>query len=178
MRNKVAEAFLEDCSSELEKIVAIVTLSEGSVCAKEVNAVRVESLSFLTKYALIKACGTIELCFKTIISERVTEKESVLVKKYLEETFLSRGINPKIKAISSHLSKFDEAWPKQFEDKIAAKDNKISSSMRYLVDERNKHAHGQDTRIGLHEVIECFGRGRNAIEILDEVVSDLPVTLS
>lgn len=170
MHNKGVEAFLDGCDLELTKITAIVTLPEDSGTAKEANIIRVESLPFLTKYSLIKACGTIELCFKTLVSECVTSKDNARVSKYLDETFLSRGINPKIGAMANYLRKFDDAWAKEFEAKVQAKDSRIITSVKYLVDERNKHAHGKDTRIGLQEVKECFAHGRMAIEILDEML--------
>ncbi len=171
MHNKVVEAFMDDCASEFERIAGIITVPEDSGSTKETNAVRVDSLPFLTKYALIKSCGIIELCFKTIICDQVSQKENVRIKKYLDDTFLSRGVNPKVKAIAGYLAKFDEAWPKEFENRVQVKDDKISPSMRYLVDERNKHAHGKDTRIGFHEILSCFRYGRMAVEILDDVVS-------
>lgn len=171
MHNKAVEGFLDGCDLELSKIAAIVTLPEGAGAPKEVNALRVESLPFLTKYALVKTSGTMELCFKTLVTDCVGSRENARVVRYLDETFTSRGINPKIGTMVDYLKKFDDRWPKELDAQIKAKDTQIFSSVRYLVDERNKHAHGKDTRIGLQEIRECFAHGRVALEILDEIIS-------
>ncbi|MBW2663444.1 MAG: hypothetical protein JRD93_16020 [Deltaproteobacteria bacterium] len=78
MNNTTAKEKIEQCLEELEKIKDII-IAIGRTS---------HPVPFLTKYAIVKSCGTIEICFKAILSDHeLTQHNRVTVKV----TFLKTG---------------------------------------------------------------------------------------
>lgn len=59
INNPNAQTAIDDCNAELSRITGIIN-GVGSI----------NPLSgYLTKYSLIRICGTLEVCYKTIIAD-------------------------------------------------------------------------------------------------------------
>ena len=77
MNNTSVQSYLNDCQNELDNILTIID-SMG----KTANFV-----PYLTKYAIIKACGTIERAYKDIISDYCITSVPTQVANYIEKKF-------------------------------------------------------------------------------------------
>jgi len=73
MNNSTAKTLLDNCREELEKISKI----------RETDDPLSPTMRFLTMYALIRACGSIECSYKTIIADFCEYKQGPQVKRYL-----------------------------------------------------------------------------------------------
>lgn len=161
MNNQTALNSLNDCSTELIKLEQII----------EVFGQSHSIVPFLTNYAIIKCCGTIENCFKIIISD-FHNTLPPQAKNYIEKTFLYSSMNPSKENICKSLIKFDEQWNRNFKSKLSDEPNKsrIETSLNSLNEARNAFAHGGNPSISFPSVVAYFNDSKRVIEILDEVV--------
>ena len=106
MNNLAAKEKIEQCSEELERIKHII-IGIGRTS---------HPVPFLTKYAIIKSCGTIETCFKTILSDYKIEEQNDKVKNFIDAKFRNSSINPSKDNIHKALKLFDEEWNITFKD--------------------------------------------------------------
>lgn len=161
MNNQAVLQNLTDCSSELQKIQESINFVGQSHSI----------VPFLTNYAIIKCCGTIENSFKTII----TDFHNTLpqqAKNYIEETFYKSSMNPSKENIHKSLEKFDPAWNSAFKAKLNLETDKarIESSLKSLNDARNEFAHGGRPTVSFQSILLYFNDAKRIIEILDEIV--------
>jgi len=77
MNNITAKEKIEQCLEELEKIKHII-IAIGRTS---------HPVPFLTKYAIVKSCGTIEICFKAILSDHKIGEQNDKVKTLLMLNF-------------------------------------------------------------------------------------------
>lgn len=161
MNNLTALASLDDCSAELVRINHVV-VAFGS--AHDV-------VPFLTNYAIIKCCGTIEFCFKLIISD-FHNTLPTQAKSYIESTFTNSSMNPTKENICKSLKQFDITWNDQFKALIAADIDsaRLESSLKSLNAARNAFAHGTNPGVSFNSALDYFRDSRKIIEFLDSVI--------
>ena len=161
MNNQTALTNLNDCSSELVKLQKIIDVFGQSHTI----------VPFLTNYAVIKCCGSIENCFKIIISD-FHNALPIQAKNYIENTFLYSSMNPSKDNICKSLKKFDVQWNNNFKAKLALEVNqaRLETSLTSLNDARNAFAHGGNPGVSFSSVVAYFGDAKRIIEILDEVI--------
>jgi hypothetical protein len=161
MNNNTAERSINTCLSELDKIKMLI---EGMGGASH-------PVPFLTKYAIIKSCGTIEFCFKTIISD-IHSNQSQQIVRYINTTFRFSSINPTKDNICKCLSRFDKAWNENFKKELVnhPHHSKIEDSLKSLNNARNDFAHGGHPTTSFDNVKEYFSDSVEIIKILDDIV--------
>lgn len=161
MNNISAKESIEVCLEELNKISKLI---DGM--GKTSNPV-----PFLTKYAIIKSCGTIEYCFKTILSD-VHNNQTIQVKNFIDKMFRHSSINPSKDNICKSLDRFDVSWNEEFKNKLKLrKDNKkIESSLMSLNSARNTFAHGGHPSASFENVVDYFNDSVEIIKIVDGIV--------
>jgi len=161
MNNRTASSKLADCSTELTQLQLIIQVMGQS------NPI----VPFLTNYAIMKCCGTIESCFKIIITDFHSTLPSQ-ARNYIENTFLNSSMNPSKENICSSLKKFDPSWNTSFKNKLSLEIDKarIEGSLSSLNDARNAFAHGSSASISFASVITYFNDSKRVIELLDEVI--------
>ena len=161
MNNQTALTSLNDCATELTKLQQIINQVGQSDTI----------VPFLTNYAVIKCCGTIEICFKIIISDFHNSLPQQ-AKNYIENTFLYSSMNPNKDNICKSLLNFDVQWNVNFKAKLSGESNKsrIESSLRSLNEARNTFAHGGNPGVSFSSVVTYFNDSKRVIELLDEIV--------
>jgi hypothetical protein len=161
MNNQSVLTSLNDCTLELTRLQQIIDVFGQSHSI----------VPFLTNYAVIKCCGTIEYCFKIIISDFHNTLPSQ-AKNYIENTFLYSSLNPSKDNICKSLLKFDEKWNINFKAKLSIHPdkNRIESSLSSLNEARNAFAHGGNPGVSFSSVVNYFNDSKKVIEFLDEVV--------
>ncbi|WP_396196262.1 HEPN domain-containing protein [Flavobacterium sp.] len=161
MNNLSAKQSIEDCSLEMNEIQKIIDVFGQSHSI----------VPYLTNYAIIKCCGTIENTFKTILSD-FHNTLPIQAKNYIETTFTNSSMNPSKENICKSLKRFDENWNTEFKQKLDLETNKsqIDSSLKSLTDARNEFAHGGYPRVSFGSVITYFNDSKKIIEIIDDVV--------
>ncbi|MDY0202294.1 MAG: HEPN domain-containing protein [Tenuifilaceae bacterium] len=163
MNNSNAKDSIKGCKQELERIRAIIK-KMGSASSP---------VSYLTKYAIIKTCGTIELCFKTIISDSCVEGQSQQIKNYIDKTFRNSSMNPNKDNMLKALNLFDKSWNTKFKERLKSLEHKerILDSLNSLNEARNTFAHGGNPSTSFENVNDYFMDSVKIIEIIDKIVS-------
>ncbi len=163
MNNLDVDQDLDNCWTEINQVK---TLVDGL-------GITSSNSPYLTKYALIRACGSVELSFKTIIADYCSHRSKKQIKRYLSRRIREGSANPSFENICKFLFDFDEDWKKNFKDQINLEPNKsnLLTSLQSLVDARNDFAHGGNPSATMSDVLTYFSHARRIIEIMDEVVS-------
>lgn len=162
MNNTEVQRELDNCSNELSHVKQLV--DELGVTSTIVP--------YLTKYAMIRACGSIELSFKTIIADYCSRRSKKQVKRFLARRVREGSANPTYDMICSFLNDFDEDWKRDFKSKIDQEVDKtiLLMSLQSLVDSRNDFAHGGNPSASLSDVLMYFSNAIRIIETMDDVV--------
>lgn len=163
MNNTDVEQQLNSCRAELANIQAII------------NSLGLASniVPYLTKYSVIRACGSIESSFKSIIADYCDHRSKVQVKRFLSKRVRGGAANPSFDMICKFLNDFDESWKVEFKSKLNAEPNKqnLKDSLQSLVDARNDFAHGGSPSASITDVLNYFSNSQRIIELMDEVVA-------
>ena len=94
---------LDDCKDELNELKT------------RINRDQLDSMvKFLQRYAIIKACGTIEATFKDIFADKIEQGVSTEVQKYLDANVRDSSTNPSTQKIEKILEQFSKEWKEKF----------------------------------------------------------------
>ncbi|MCD6732720.1 MAG: hypothetical protein LT103_03870 [Burkholderiaceae bacterium] len=162
MNNSDVELLLAQCRSELTHVQdSINTLGVMSPVAP-----------YLTKYAVIRACGAVEVSFKALIADFCSKRSKKQVKRYIALKITRSSANPSHNKIVEMLDQFDEKWKMSFKVSIGADPDKthLLDSLQSLVDARNEFAHGGSPTLSINDVIKHFDHARKVLEHVDLVV--------
>jgi len=152
---------INDCNVEIDKIKSIVDLSPLDATTQ-----------FLNKYTLIKACGTVELVFKSIIANFFDSSSIIQVHNFINRNVRESSANPKYDKICNMLKGYDSQWCIDFKDSVNRLSNsiKVKQSLESLVEQRNAFAHGKNTTITVANVKDYFTDAVIILNLLDEAV--------
>jgi len=163
MNNQDALNSINTCQDELNRIFHLI---EGHGHMSPI-------VPFLTNYSIVKTCGTVEYCFKTIVSDiHVTQSPQII--NFVDNTIRNSSINPSLDNICKTLKKFDENWHVIFKSKLNSNSHcqKIKSSLDSLNNARNAFAHGKNPTSSFENICSYFADTILILEIIDEVVND------
>jgi hypothetical protein len=160
MNNQDVQLLIDECDSDFERIEKIIDVLTNTNPA----------VPYLTKYAVIKACGTLEQAFKVIISDFSCVGQSSQVKKFVDISFRESSMNPNLENIHKSLKKFDEQWNDNFKQLLNADNDivKVRSSITSLNNARNLFAHGGNPIITFNDVVDYFTDAKKIINYLDQ----------
>lgn len=99
MNNPEVQRLLDDCSTELSQVKTLI--DNLGVASNNIAP-------YLTKYSLIRACGTIEQAFKSIVCDFCSRRSKKQVKRFLEQHVRDSSMNPSYSNICKLLKQFDE----------------------------------------------------------------------
>lgn len=153
---------IESCLEEFEKIDFIIK-GMGSMS---------HPVPFLTRYSIIKACGTIEFSFKTILSDVGIDSQTKQLKQFIDKKIRFSSMNPSYGNMCSSLNNFDEEWRKNFKTTIKEhpEKTKILDSLDSLNNARNAFAHGGTPTTSFINVQEYFGDSIKILEVLESSI--------
>ena len=163
MNNDNASSSIESCIQELDRIETLIENLLGHTSP---------IIPYLTKYAIVRTCGTIEYCFKTIIADLHVGTPQVL--NYIDKTIRQSSMNPSINNICTTLKKFDENWNNTFLEKIRNHEHpqRLRDSIDSLNNARNSFAHGGTPTSTFDNVRNYFNDTVILIQMLDEIVAN------
>jgi len=160
MNNSNVQSLVDECNSDFERIEKIIDVLTNTNPA----------VPFLTKYVIIKACGTLEQAFKMMISDFSCVGQSSQVKKFVDISFRESSINPNLQNIHKALKQFDEQWNTNFKSLLNSDVNlsKIKSSITSLNSARNQFAHGGNPTVTFNDVKDYFDDAKIIIDYIDQ----------
>lgn len=162
MKNLSVNSSLFDCESELGQLEdAMKLLGHTSPIGM-----------FLTRYAIIKACGTIERALKTLVADYAENMQSQQVKNFLQSKVRESSMNPNENNICQLLKSFDPLWAVNFNEKVKVMTDKErkKQSLRSLVEARNVFAHCGNPTTTIGQVKIYFCDCRDIMALIDEVI--------
>lgn len=161
MNNAEATRLISECETDLNRIEKII---EGLGPMSNV-------VPYLTKYAIIKSCGSIEQSFKTIVADYCSRHQSNQIKNYIDITFRESSMNPKFENICGVLKQFDPQWNLRFKSTVKALTNssKVKLSLKSLNESRNEFAHGGNPTASFSGIKDYFLDSVAIITVLDDI---------
>lgn len=161
MNNQNAQIYINNCLAELQGIDDLIN-GLGHLS---------RPVPYLTKYAVIKSCGTIESCFKTIISD-IHANQSSQIQNYIDKTIRKSSMNPSHKNICTTLKRFDSQWNENYKEKLNlhTDSQRLKDSLRSLNEARNTFAHGGNITQTFQQIKNYFTDSVEIIKIIDEVI--------
>lgn len=153
------QSLIEECDNDfvrIERIIEVLTSTNPAV-------------PYLTKYVIIKACGTLEQAFKVLISDYSCKGQSSQIKKFVDISFRESSINPNLQNIHKSLKQFDENWNINFKTFLNADSEKakIKTSIKSLNNARNQFAHGGNPTVTFNDVKDYFDDAKKLINYLE-----------
>lgn len=147
MRNSNAERVILDCNSELEKIEHLISAIGAT------NPIA----NYLTKYSIIRICGTLEVCYQTIIAD-FYEERAPLMSTFLLNKVRNATMNPNYQNICTTLKSFDDDLADNFKENVHSIDNhdEIISAFDTLNKTRNEVAHGISSTVSFSDAKRMF----------------------
>lgn len=161
MNNSEVENLIQDTIREFNQLEVLVEqVGYSSPMSK-----------YLTKYSLIKSCGTIEYAFKNIIAD-FHNNSTPQVRNFIDMMVRESSQNPSLDNIRRLLKNFDGVWLDSFNKELNkhANKNKLTTSLSSLNNERNAFAHGRNCSITFQNIKDYFLDAIEIIYILDRVV--------
>lgn len=126
-----------------------------SECTDELNDIesRINDLPaldkarcYLTNYALIRACGTVEFVYRSIVADHFSQLGNPRLDTYLDSTIRQGSNSAKYDNMKSLLKKFDPQWSSTFSNLVTVQTTdgqRLISASNSLVANRHQFAHGR-----------------------------------
>lgn len=162
MNNADVDLQLTQCRAELDHV-------QTTIAALGVTS----SMSpYLTNYAVIRACGSIEVSFKALVADYCSKRSKPQVKRFIHMKIRRGSANPSQKNIMDTLNLFDEVWKRNFKANLRADADRqmLLTSLQSLVDARNEFAHGGSPTLSIADVLNHFDHARRVVEHVDAVI--------
>ena len=151
---------LNDCAAELQKIKKRIDKDKFD-----------EMVMFLQRYAIIKACGTIEHVIKNMIADHVDANTNPEIQNYIATNVRENSRNPSTGKISGLLSEFSPGtWGPAFEAKLKIHVQE-KGALNSLVQLRNDFAHGSNPNTTIDTIIRYFNDSCTIITLAEEALN-------
>jgi hypothetical protein len=162
MNNQNAEILWKKCAAELLEIDSILK-SIGHFDSKT---------PFLTKYALVKSHGTIELVIKTIIADFLEKNQSTQIRNFIENKFRKVALSIRYDNLCKMLSDLDESWTSAIKSKMNKLKTKaeVIDVLKSLSAARNEFAHGGAVTVTFQDIYSYFKKSRRLVNIFDKII--------
>ena len=127
---------------------------------------------YLTNYALIKACGTVEFVYRSIVADFFDQSSLSQIHTYIDKTVRSGSMSATYDNMSKLLGKFDDNWKLSFVNLVKQRANKqkIIDSSNSLVNNRHLFAHGKAPTASFNDIFQYYQDTLELIKMLDTVV--------
>jgi len=153
---------INECTAEINdigtRITSMPTLDKG--------------VRYLTHYALIKASGTAEFVYRSIVADYFSTLSNSRIDTYLDAAVRKGSMSVKYEVMCSLLGKFDEQWQKDFKSAVAARQDsqKIIEASNSLVRNRHDFAHGKTPTATFNDIKNYYFDVLELIKIFDSIV--------
>lgn len=124
---------------------------------------------YLISYATIRACGMIEIVFKSILFDYLSTNANAEAHRYLERMIVDSSANPRTNVVTKFLEEINNQWSKEFNDKL--KTGNVKADVNSLVKLRNDFAHGKDSvTSSIETIIKYFKSGVKMLKMLYDII--------
>lgn len=117
----------------------------------------------LTRYLVVRTCGFLETVVDECCIAFIGSKSSPAVAAY-GASWLGRGANPTPGRLVGLVGRFDGAWATELQSLFDADDERLKREVAFLVDRRNKIAHGQGEGISGRRALDLAASAREVTD--------------
>ncbi len=107
----------------------------------------------LARFLVVRTCGYLEQVVEICCKSYLKSKSDLRSSSY-GASWLGRGRNPSSEALVSLLRRFDRAWADELDQLLSEDDERLGRELDFLVDRRNKIAHGLNEGIGIRKALD------------------------
>ena len=107
----------------------------------------------LARFLVIRACGYLEQTTEESCKAFVASKSIPTVASY-GASWLGRGASPKPEHLVTLVKQFDTSWSEELEAFLRNDDDLLWREVSFLVDRRNKMAHGASEGTGARKALD------------------------
>ena len=125
---------------------------------------------YLVSYAVVKASGSIEVVFKKIVFDFLSQNVREETGQYLEKMILDSSCNPNTGNMSNMLQNISGLKRNIFDQQV--KESEKKDKLNSLVQLRNDFAHGDNVNISINTVITYYDAGISILNILDNIIGE------
>lgn len=125
-------------------------------------------VSYLVAYSVIRSSGVIELVFKQMVYDFLSDQTKEETQYYLEKQIIDSSCNPKVGNMLHLLDQVDTRRSAQFD--ADTKGTQEKQDLGSLVILRNDIAHGRTNNPTINTVINYFESGVKILNKLDTVL--------
>lgn len=123
----------------------------------------------LCRFLVVRSCGHIELSLEQGLLDCLEGSTAPHVHRYIRSGMF-KGRNPKPDRIEKLLGDFHSEWRTQIKNALDENDEILRRELAFLVQKRNKIAHGQSDGIGKRKALDLCNY---AIELSDKILQIL-----
>lgn len=156
------QGLIDECTAEINDIEARIAAMPPLD-----KAVR-----YLTHYALIKASGTAEFVYRSIVADHFSRLSDSRIDTYLDAEIRRGPMSAKYEMMLKLLGKFDEQWKSNFQRAVQARPDKdkLITASNSLVTNRHSFAHGKAPTATFHDIKNYYFDVLELIKIFDSAV--------
>lgn len=152
-----------------------------TACSSELNDIQIKlsalpaldkSRSYLTQYALIRTCGTVEFVYRSIVADFFDSFPVTQMHTYLEKTVRTGSMSATYENMQALLGKFDDNWKSAFKQAVTQHPQRyqIIESANSLVRNRHTFAHGRVPTATFSDIVNYYNDTLQLINMFDGVV--------
>lgn len=134
-----------ELKSRLEELEQLVS--------QPVNSLDQDTRDWLARLLVVRSCGFLEQTALSVTRGYLAHRSSGPVRSF-SFSWLDRGRNPTPEALVVLAGRFDARWSEELSEILEADDQRLRREVAFLVDRRNKIAHGENEGIGIVKAIE------------------------
>lgn len=109
--------------------------------------------SALAKFLLVRTCGHVEQIVEQCCRAYLQSKSEARVASF-GENWLGRGANPRPEKLINLVQRFDVVWSQELSELLHDNDELLSRELSFLVDRRNRIAHGLNEGVGVRKALD------------------------
>lgn len=127
---------------------------------------------YLSNYALIKACGTAEFVYRSIVADYFSVLSDSRIDTYLDSTVRQGSNSAKYDNMRGLLKKFDEQWANNFKSVVQGRTDgqRLIDASNSLVTNRHTFAHGSMPTATFLDIKNYYLDVVELIRIFDSIV--------
>ena len=135
-------------------------------CAEDVGAE-------LSRFLVIRSVGYIEHTFDNCVASFAESKSHPTVANFVRES-LFKGRNPSPEKMVSRLQILDTNWESKLQNYLDADDKRVHRELTYMVDRRNKIAHGINETVNRRKSLDLADIALDLGEFLIKLIDPRP----
>jgi hypothetical protein len=112
-----------------------------------------EAGTALSRFLVIRTVGHVEFMFDSCIAHFAEAKSHPAISQYVKSG-LFRGANPSPELLSRRLNALSAEWASDFAELMDADDGLFGRELSFMVDRRNKIAHGRSESVNRRKAVD------------------------